>query len=319
MQQKSANAQKKDERKKKINKENMNGEEVDVTLGLMVKPESTSTQGSGKKSRLGRPDGCIGCIRYILIVGNCIFFFLGCTVIGLGIYVVVDKVHFVTGVFGMTMAAPASYLIIASGCVIFVISFIGCFGALFESRPLIAIYSTSLSVVLVLSCIGFTLALLFRAKVTDQIQIYMTKTLQNDYGVNLDEQWNHFVTESWNKAQAKWQCCAVKDDSWSIYHISAWYQGLSNDLTPVVPPSCCKLDASGEIKDISMCQKKFAKDHSPDENSTDFTMAINTKGCYEEGKRVMREISGYLICIGVITAILVVGGLALSIHLARKV
>lgn len=40
-------------------------------------------------------------------------------------------------------------------------------------------------------------------QVTDQIQIYMRKTLQNDYGVNLDEQWNHFVTESWNKAQAK--------------------------------------------------------------------------------------------------------------------
>lgn len=40
-------------------------------------------------------------------------------------------------------------------------------------------------------------------QVNDQIRDYMRKTIQLDYGVNLDSDWNRMVTDAWDGAQHK--------------------------------------------------------------------------------------------------------------------
>jgi len=44
-------------------------------------------------------------------------------------------------------------------------------------------------------------------QVTDQIREYMRRTLQMDYGVNLENDWNQWVTTSWDQAQRKVGTC----------------------------------------------------------------------------------------------------------------
>jgi hypothetical protein len=285
--------------------------------GTMKYPETTISK---KKRPPQNLNSCNMCVRYILIVTNCIFFFLGCTVIGLGIYVVVDKVNFVTALFGTTLVAPASYMIIAAGCIVFVISFVGCFGALFESRMLLIIYSSALGLVFLLSVVGFVLAIVFRSDVTDQIREYMRRTLQMDYGVNLENDWNQWVTMSWNEAQKKWYCCAVEDQSWGVYRQSQWYSiqsGVPDMTRPYVPESCCKRDQYNKYIDQQKCQTWTLG--PPGKQSGQENEASFYRGCYEVGKSVIYEISGYLIGTGIAMIILVLGTLALSIQLTRKV
>lgn len=280
-----------------------------------------SLEAASKQKRQPKAlNSCNMCVRYVLVISNCIFFFLGCTVIGLAIYVVVDKVNFVTALFGTTLVAPASYLIIAAGCIVFFISFIGCFGALFESRLLLIIYSSALGLVFLLSTVGFILAIIFRSKMTDQIREYMRRTLQNDYGVNLENDWNEWVTTSWNQAQEKWHCCSVEDQSWGVYRQSQWYNiqpGVPDLTRPYVPPSCCMKDQYGQYVNLQQCQ--LWNYGPPGKQSGLENSALFYRGCYEVGKSVLYEISGYLIGTGIAMIILVLGGLALAIQLARKV
>jgi len=253
--------------------------------GGAMRPDEQSRQRElmNKKKRSAPQqslNSCSMCIRYILIVGNCIFFLFGCTVIGLGIYLVVDKVNLVSGVFGSPLIAPASYLIIAAGCIVFIISFIGCFGSLFESRSVLILYSTALGLVLLLSIIGFVLAIVFRSKVNDQIRTYMTETLQKEYGVNLENDWNRMITDAWDRAQIKWYCCAVNDQGYGAYKASEWYKqqpAPSELLKPLVPESCCVRDQYGKYLNKEKCQTWPLG--PPSIQSTDRNNALYDQGC----------------------------------------
>lgn len=68
-----------------------------------------------------------------------LFQLIGLAVIGGGVYLAADKLHFVSAVFGIPLIASASYLIIAAGCIVFIISFAGCFGAIVENRALLLV------------------------------------------------------------------------------------------------------------------------------------------------------------------------------------
>lgn len=68
-----------------------------------------------------------------------LFQLIGLAVIGGGVYLAADKLHFVSAVIGIPLIASASYVIIAAGCIVFIISFAGCFGATVENRTLLLV------------------------------------------------------------------------------------------------------------------------------------------------------------------------------------
>jgi len=64
---------------------------------------------------------------------------LSCAVIAVGIYLTVEKVQFVSWTMGTELVAASCYLVLAAASIIFLISFLGCFGSLFKNRTILLI------------------------------------------------------------------------------------------------------------------------------------------------------------------------------------
>jgi len=56
----------------------------------------------------------------------------GCVLLGIGIWLAVDR-NFLTTIIGNDLYAAAVFLILAGGGIIFIISFFGCCGAIMDS------------------------------------------------------------------------------------------------------------------------------------------------------------------------------------------
>lgn len=88
------------------------------------------------------------CIKYLLCAVNSLFVLTGIMIISIGttIYAVNDDFsHFLDPKY----ISPATLLVIV-GILVFVIAFLGCFGALGESSCMVLVFAVSLSVVLIL-------------------------------------------------------------------------------------------------------------------------------------------------------------------------
>lgn len=263
-------------------------------------------------------------IRASLIIGNGILCLLGALVIALGIYIITEKIHFMPYVYGTQLMAASCYLIISAGCVLFLISFIGCFGSINDNRRLLLIYSIILSLVFVLGMLGSVMAIVYWAWVMDMVRYYMTESLLSTYGYQMEDPWNNLVTRSWDEVQEKYGCCAVRDQGWSLYRQSFWYKdlpGMEGVDKPFVPPSCCKRTSNGGYVSKNMCQYNvdgppgFTGAPPPGVTLAPPNDALFYKGCFTAGKEVFKSITAYLIVIGFIMAFLVVIGIVLSLHL----
>lgn len=271
------------------------------------------------KKRTPGLEGCARCLKFVMMFGNCIFALIGLAVIGGGVFLAVDKLRFVTAVFGIPLVASASYVIIAAGCIIFLISFAGCIGAVIENRFLMLIYCSVLLVVFLLAVVGIVLAVVFRTWIQEQIRTYMTSTITYEYGVNLDKEWNKIVTSSWDEAQQRWYCCGVDNESWGVYRGSEWYKiqiGVIDVSKPYVPESCCIKDQYGEYSNKGKCQNWIQG--PPGRQSGLKNEYLFYRGCYVAGKDILYQIAGYLIAIGVILALLVIGAVIVSLLLIRN-
>ncbi len=71
----------------------------------------------------------------------------GCTLLGVGIWIAVDR-SFMATITGNPLYAVAAYIIIAGGGIIFIISFVGCCGALAENKLMLLIVSIWITIVL---------------------------------------------------------------------------------------------------------------------------------------------------------------------------
>jgi len=65
-------------------------------------------------------------------------------VIAVGIYLTVEKVQFISWTMGTELVGASCYLIMSAASVIFLVSFIGCFGSLFKKRNILLVVRTSL-------------------------------------------------------------------------------------------------------------------------------------------------------------------------------
>ncbi|XP_019749022.1 tetraspanin 35 [Hippocampus comes] len=85
--------------------------------------------------------GCFGFLKFMMFVFNGIIFLAGAVILGVGIWVKVDSGS-ILGFLGMIENAPAElgqvlnvgYLLIAVGVLLVIIGFLGCCGAIRESK-----------------------------------------------------------------------------------------------------------------------------------------------------------------------------------------
>ena len=70
----------------------------------------------------------------------CMLQLIGGAIMGVGIWIIVDR-NFMSVILGTELMTVAAYLIIVGGGVVFLIAFMGCLGAILESKPLLLIVS----------------------------------------------------------------------------------------------------------------------------------------------------------------------------------
>lgn len=259
-------------------------------------------------------------LKYILFTYNLLIFMCGLVLLAVGIWLAVDR-NFLTTIIGLDLYAAAVFLILAGGGVIFIISFFGCCGSITENLCMLGAFFIVLCVVSAALFIGGICAIVFRAQIGNKVQQTMSYTLINNYGVDYQLEYNRAVTDAWDKAQERLQCCAVSTNGWFLYKQSKWFQNFGaledrpltyeEESRPYVPLSCCVKDRFWRYIQQDVCQKwRIGPPGSPVDGAINRALYYN--GCYDAGLNYLMANSVILIGLGIAVAILLIGGILLS-------
>ena len=139
-------------------------------------------------------NSCMKCIKYSLFAFNFIFWAIGCALVGVGIWVIVDAKKFLdvynekvpadvketVGTIDENIVEAAGIAIIVIGGVIMISGFLGCCGAIRESQAMLSMFFAMLLLIFVaLIAIG-AVALVKR----DWIKTMLEKTLNAEADSN---------------------------------------------------------------------------------------------------------------------------------------
>nr|XP_015905093.1 tetraspanin-6-like [Parasteatoda tepidariorum] len=166
-------------------------------------------------------------IRYILFIFNFLFVICGLALIAVGaVGTTKDMTHFLNNKY---ISVP--YIIIAVGCVIFVVAFFGCCGALKYSHFMISIYGLLIVAIVVIEVAGGITAYLHKGEVEDFVKQSMNESLAQQRKDSI---------KIWHFVQSNLLCCGI--DGAKDYAA----------LNIKIPRSCCKFTEEGCIR-IEMC------------------------------------------------------------------
>ncbi|XP_066966698.1 tetraspanin-1 isoform X2 [Macrobrachium rosenbergii] len=207
--------------------------------------------------------------KYLLCFFNFIFFAAGGTVLALSIWLAVDNTSFLilTRVsendslqeFNQpSVMEHGAYILIVAGGLVFCIGFLGCCGAVLESRVLLTIYGLTVIVIFLLEVTGGALAAVYKAETEEELQNFLKLTLKKYYSTQATA---NSMTVSWNALMAELKCCGV--NNYTDFELATMWQTNKTDGM-VMPVACCILE--GDPKKFKPLDPSCVSDPSP-ENS----------------------------------------------------
>lgn len=178
---------------------------------------------------------CAGFLKFLMFFFNGIIFLAGAGILAVGIWVKVDS----GSIFNFLEKIPnaptelgqvlnVGYLLIALGGLLLIIGFLGCCGAVRESRCMLLLFFIIVLVIFLAEIAGAIVLLVFRPLVDSlfvKFGIVAVQSIKNDYGNNAD------ITGLWNTTMSTLKCCGFNnytDFTNSSYIVSHGY-----------PASCC--------------------------------------------------------------------------------
>jgi len=166
-------------------------------------------------------------LKYIVLLFNLLFFFLGCAIIGCGIYMQVKMAAYFDLLGDITINSATIFIII--GVIITIISFFGCCGAIMENPCMMYTFATLVTLMLLIE-VGLTVVILiYKDDVKNGVIEQMRSGLEK---YNTTE--SRGVTITWDAMQETYECCG-------IVNAQDWRERFSTS----VPDSCCKLRVEG--------------------------------------------------------------------------
>jgi len=206
--------------------------------------------------------GCVSTsFKYIVLLFNLLFFFLGCAIIGVGIYMQVKMAAYFDLLGDITINSATIFIIV--GVIITIISFFGCCGAIMENPCMMYTFATLVTLMLLIE-VGLTaVILIYKSETRDEV----IKQMKNGLAYyNAEDGSHHGVTLTWDAMQETYHCCGIE-------HPRDWESLPESQMKPKsVPDSCCKIKREGcglgaldnkpDNKDIFEvgCFTKFATD-----------------------------------------------------------
>lgn len=181
--------------------------------------------------------GCFGFLKVMMFVFNGVIFLAGAAILGVGIWVKVDSGS-VLNFLGKIEDVPSELsqvlnvgiLLIVIGALLLVIGFLGCCGAVKESKCMLLLFFIIVLVVFIAEVAGAVVILVFRP-LADELFAKVGKAavenIKKDYGKNPD------VTGLWNTTMTTLKCCGFYNSS--DFVSSPYYV----DHNQQYPPQCC--------------------------------------------------------------------------------
>ncbi|XP_065646390.1 CD151 antigen [Hydra vulgaris] len=219
-------------------------------------------------------------LKYLLFAFNFVFWICGIVVLGVGIYSRIKAKDWSSILGNDDSVLSVANLLIASGAIVMIIGFLGCCGAMKESKTMLASYAVLLILIFLMEIAAGIYAYVKKDKVLKNVATNTKNSVINEYGGSTVAQKG--FTDSVDYVQKQLKCCGAETPlDWSS---SSWYKNFKpkNESTPhiVVPNSCC-------AKNAPNCN--VAKDIPSLPNTT------YSEGCIAKGKVF---VNGHILEIG---------------------
>jgi hypothetical protein len=233
-------------------------------------------------------EGCLGkTIKYLLFATNFLVFVLGCAVLGVGIWVLVDANTFmdlfgqINDILGedlsISIYSSATYILIAVAVIVILVSFFGCCGAVKESKCLLGTYFAIVLAVFIMCIVGAVLG--YSGNLEETIKAPFKQAIAHYDDQSTDPVKKGF-RDAVNQAQEDFKCCGVDNvRDWNEAVKANWTTFPDGKGTANKPEGCCKIDRQGTAlskEDIITCRTLAITEDSGKSEKYYFN------GCYTE-------------------------------------
>ncbi|XP_071099933.1 CD9 antigen-like isoform X2 [Haliotis cracherodii] len=151
---------------------------------------------------------CYTCIKYLMFAFNFLFWLLGMAILAIGIWVRVDPnfSQYMDQTVSSNPTYVAAYLFIAVGCVVVVIGFFGCCGAIRESQCLLGLFFISLFIIFCVLLGAGIYCVVQKDSIKDLVGDFLQKSV-DDYRERQQ------AKEAMDNIQKNLECCGAKTGS----------------------------------------------------------------------------------------------------------
>ncbi|XP_060757514.1 tetraspanin 35 [Neoarius graeffei] len=200
--------------------------------------------------------GCFGFLKTMMFLFNGIIFLAGIGILAVGIWVKVDNNSIMDLLQSLPGVPPAlqqvlnvSYLLIAVGGLLLLLGFLGCCGAVRESRCMLLLFFVIILIVFIAEVVGAIVIAAFKGllhTLISQVGVTIVDGIQKGYGTNKE------VTQAWNTTMGLLKCCGF--NNYSDFTDSPFVKNNA-----LYPNQCC---------------------HPSQHCNSSMATAANVKGCY---------------------------------------
>nr|CAD7587623.1 unnamed protein product [Timema genevievae] len=199
-----------------------------------------------------------------------------------------------------TVIEQVSYILIAAGAFVFVVSFLGYCGAIRESRCLLTTYGVLLLIILVMEITAGGLAAAYKKEAETESRTMLKNSIKKYYAT---QDKADAVTLMWNYFMAQMKCCAV-DNYLDFKESPKW------GTNKTVPEACCVL-----VGDLN----KFTPKDPQCPNNPSESNSYYMKGCYETFYNWLMEHINTAIGVGIGLGLLQLLGIFFAFCLCKSI
>uniref|UniRef100_A0A4W6FSF3 Tetraspanin n=1 Tax=Lates calcarifer TaxID=8187 RepID=A0A4W6FSF3_LATCA len=179
---------------------------------------------------------CSGFLKMMMFVFNGGIFLAGAAILGVGVWVKVDSgsllgiLENVDGTpSGVSQLVNVSYLLMAVGGVLLVIGFLGCCGAIKESRCMLLTFFSIVLIIFIIEVAGAVVLFVFQGlaeQLLAGLETEVRESIQKNYGES------ESLTSLWNATMEEFKCCGYRN--YTDFDNSPFQGGKD-----VYPQICC--------------------------------------------------------------------------------
>ncbi|XP_051946895.1 tetraspanin-2-like [Xyrauchen texanus] len=129
---------------------------------------------------MGKIEGGMKCVKYLLFIFNFIFWLMGSLVLAVGLWLRLDR-NIVTllGEDGPETFFIGVYILIVVGGLVMLVGFFGCCGAIRESQCLLGLFFASLLIIFGSEVAAGVFGFLNKDKITEEIKTFYEEAINN--------------------------------------------------------------------------------------------------------------------------------------------